>query len=602
MSPWFNGSVANNTDTLIPVTFNNIVLTILNPTTASFTFNMSQTNLSTISSALESLFQPDAFYYRPRCVYPFSGQYGLLSRLLFYVLLVFSLVFRRRLWLSTAALGTAMTYGSVAAVHGCLLIARYRYNRRYTDSHLTSDLINEGDPDLIPIIAILTAGLYMLIPILSFSKTVRQNDARSVIFCWGALLLAALIVAGLQILKNRGIPIGWGDTQLATCQLNISTGCTDEGVYEVQPNGIKNARSYDFYHKCNCTDTCGALTPVIPFRRDTGMQVWLIKNRTAKLHTAVPRRLALTLIGVAVIVVCVRGVIWLLEYRWTLQELRAAIYRRVANVNRHAAVGYRGLFSRGRAQVARIIAAAFYLFTLTSAVLSFAIFIVWVMTIETILDAYPVSEGTDAIGQWGPWVGAGLVAAATLIQRYHNAWIRSVKAAFNNMARFMQWAHWRSSSGEQGPRNRNISGTLMSFLVKSIGPFKRMWRSLVETWEKIKFELTDFRAWWRAPNSHVTQDWNSRQRLNQSLNGGILGVEASNRLPDAPSDHAQSSFELNVIQDNGEGHSRRDQPEESAQSGIPFSSTIFSRIQTHQPDHPNWVSKSSSRPSRSHTM
>ena len=45
-----------------------------------------------------------------------SGQYGFLNRLLFYFLLCFSIMVRKTLWLSGAALGVAMTYSSCAAV------------------------------------------------------------------------------------------------------------------------------------------------------------------------------------------------------------------------------------------------------------------------------------------------------------------------------------------------------------------------------------------------------------------------------------------------------------------------------------------------------
>ena len=41
-----------------------------------------------------------------RCfVYPLSGSHDVLSRVLFYLLLIVSLDFRRHVWLSTAALG-----------------------------------------------------------------------------------------------------------------------------------------------------------------------------------------------------------------------------------------------------------------------------------------------------------------------------------------------------------------------------------------------------------------------------------------------------------------------------------------------------------------
>lgn len=74
-------------------------------------------------ASLDSNFRPDIFSYLGACTYPISGQYGFLNRLLFYLLMIFALVARRRTWLAAAALGTAMTYAASAAVHAFALLA-----------------------------------------------------------------------------------------------------------------------------------------------------------------------------------------------------------------------------------------------------------------------------------------------------------------------------------------------------------------------------------------------------------------------------------------------------------------------------------------------
>jgi len=55
--------------------------------------------------------------------YQLSGQYGLLNRLLYYSLLIFSIAGQRRLWLITSALTSATTYSSTAAIHALILAA-----------------------------------------------------------------------------------------------------------------------------------------------------------------------------------------------------------------------------------------------------------------------------------------------------------------------------------------------------------------------------------------------------------------------------------------------------------------------------------------------
>lgn len=75
------------------------------------------------SNALDYLFRPDVFSYSGLCTYPISGQYGFMNRPLFYLLMIFALVARKRVWLAAAALGTAMTYAASAAVHAFALMA-----------------------------------------------------------------------------------------------------------------------------------------------------------------------------------------------------------------------------------------------------------------------------------------------------------------------------------------------------------------------------------------------------------------------------------------------------------------------------------------------
>ena len=57
------------------------------------------------------------------CVYPVSGQYGAISRWVYYALLLFGIIAQRETWLIAGALATAMSYSATAAVHAILLAA-----------------------------------------------------------------------------------------------------------------------------------------------------------------------------------------------------------------------------------------------------------------------------------------------------------------------------------------------------------------------------------------------------------------------------------------------------------------------------------------------
>jgi len=98
------------------------------PTSSNYTYlryngEKSQLFSTEAKASLDSNFRPDIFSYAGSCTYPISGQYGFLNRLLFYLLMIFALVARRRTWLAAAALGTAMTYAASAAVHAFALLA-----------------------------------------------------------------------------------------------------------------------------------------------------------------------------------------------------------------------------------------------------------------------------------------------------------------------------------------------------------------------------------------------------------------------------------------------------------------------------------------------
>lgn len=55
------------------------------------------------------------------CIYPISGQYGNAPRALYYFLLLFVVLFRRKDWLTAGAAGFCLTSGGSAAIHAILL-------------------------------------------------------------------------------------------------------------------------------------------------------------------------------------------------------------------------------------------------------------------------------------------------------------------------------------------------------------------------------------------------------------------------------------------------------------------------------------------------
>ena len=216
------------------------------------TYDPSKTNMWAIGKTVDQLFQPSVFSYEQECAYPISGQYGFLPRLLYYLLLIFCLILRRNKWLSTAALGAAMTYAATASVHAFALLLRYRYESPSLTNldwiYLPPDKL--GDLDLQAIFPILVAGSIMLTPILSFSTTVRKHEAHSVVIFWGILIFCAMVPTFIIVIK--GVTPSVALSQVSTCTLDPAKGCTYENFV------INNiGSSLNLYNKCNCSDTCG---------------------------------------------------------------------------------------------------------------------------------------------------------------------------------------------------------------------------------------------------------------------------------------------------------------------------------------------------------
>lgn len=252
--PFPNGSYPFNASFLYSFPSGNLNWTTPRPDLGILAYDPSKTNMWAIGKTVDLLFQPNVFSYEQFCVYPISGQYGFLPRLLYYVLLIFSLILREHDWLSTAALGTAMTYAATASVHALALLLRYRYRTpawgNFDWIYLRADQL--GDIDLQAIFPILVAGSIMLTPILNFSTTVRHHEAHSVLVFWGILLFCAMVPTFVIVVK--GFVPYMVLSQMSTCTLDIAKNCTFENLFNSHHGWSKN-----LYQTCNCSDTCGGI-------------------------------------------------------------------------------------------------------------------------------------------------------------------------------------------------------------------------------------------------------------------------------------------------------------------------------------------------------
>ncbi|KAK2815389.1 hypothetical protein FQN49_008072, partial [Arthroderma sp. PD_2] len=153
------------------------------PTPASAPTSTSMDNNS-ITGGIPSPSEAIAIKDSVTCVYPISGQYGFLPRLLYYCSLIFALIGRSHTWLVLGALTSAMSFAGSTAIH------------LFTLSKSKSPVY---DLDILVAWAILTsAGLIFIVQAhwsSSLRKSSRESGSRYVLLLWGMLLAIACMVA-----------------------------------------------------------------------------------------------------------------------------------------------------------------------------------------------------------------------------------------------------------------------------------------------------------------------------------------------------------------------------------------------------------------------
>jgi hypothetical protein len=181
------------------------------------------------------------------CIYPLSGSYGFLARLLYYISLLV-VIFSHRVWywLVAGAGASAMTYSGTAAVHAFTLVALPRTG--------TFDL------DSIGAYVITSTALILIVPIMSFSETMRRHSVRHILRVWAVLMAAGTACATAALLRSW--PVEEPCTSKATgglltspSQLSVATfNCT----YSCFPNSHNSTESSrttftDFLRSANDT-------------------------------------------------------------------------------------------------------------------------------------------------------------------------------------------------------------------------------------------------------------------------------------------------------------------------------------------------------------
>ncbi|KAL8826269.1 MAG: hypothetical protein Q9191_003908 [Dirinaria sp. TL-2023a] len=392
-----------------------------------------------------------------------------------------------------------MTYAASAAVHAFALLVRYNYSiHEFDPTKRAYEPDAYGDLDLQGLFPILVASCIMLTPILNWSIEIREH-ARAVAVYWGLLMFAALVPTLYKVF--RGIVPFLDYDQMVTCAVNASAGCTFDAV--IAGDG-QNLVSSNFYSKCNCNDTCGAASPRAAFRKDQGLQAFLVSDSTFRLNMKDSVSVVYILNLAFLCFIIVHGVLGILEVQYTQAELRNRMFVWLAG---KAPYGDRiGLAARVRYRFAKFMASSFFIGAIVAAVICPAIFVSSVIINEIVTWGYPVGERADGVGQWSTYVGAAFVLIGAIIQRYHLAWRHALILSLSKAQDLIQWTFTGGKTkfplgGSKNERTKenSILQNIGDFLKQCARPFTHAIGSMSRSWRRVREEWTDFILWWRDP-------------------------------------------------------------------------------------------------------
>jgi hypothetical protein len=377
---------------------------------------------------LSMLLNPNAIRNIIDCSYPLSGQYDHLPRILFYVSLVVSVLFRRFPVIATAALGSVMTYSTVAAIHLFVLLGLYKFGQPDENtSQLAHGLsawdsntaVTGGDIDVWGIMPVISASAVMLTPIMAFSNTFRSHRARALVIYWAIIIFVAMALLYAKVLYNG---TDWNIDiipSFAFCS-NTSKYCQDLG----KQFGIKFIEDYN---ECNCVDFCALYSPKAPMRRDANMGALLHHRAVSKFvcsddscqNHKIRKSVTglLTLVTVMWAIVILQGVATLLHSQTKLSTARNFIFRMLYNPiltpvalifrnNRRRRIisrlrldhsGSNSWTRRIRRFLAKSIAATYYLLTVLGMFAYPVLFILTIFACELIVGTWATSEHSDSV-------------------------------------------------------------------------------------------------------------------------------------------------------------------------------------------------------------
>ncbi|KAL3461201.1 hypothetical protein BJX64DRAFT_289577 [Aspergillus heterothallicus] len=365
---------------------------------------------------LVTIFLVPALAHDPEvlCVYPLSGVYAPLQRILFYLLLSFGVIGRRQRWLVAGALASAMTYCGAAAIQSFFLLAKAR-----------SPVV---DLDIYGVFAVTSTGFMLTAPLLAWSTTLQtaEREIRMIISLWSTLIAIGAIMAttGIYLRAQGEGPTCLDSTADRSSAVSTLYNATGDCTYACFPEERALFRSANdtvaWKNQLDAPrDITAVFLPTIAASIPSATIVWLWVIRKGNSYLLQPppvfSRFELGWVGARL---------------FGTQRHKAEVVARVKRNTQQLPYRY-----------AKFIRAYQYYFILGST----GAFVVNLVLNEVRLRSLPTNEMPFEVGQWGPWVGVGLILLAELLNRLvKRMWLENVHNVDEE-----ELPIWRGKAGER---------------------------------------------------------------------------------------------------------------------------------------------------------
>ncbi|KAL2848198.1 hypothetical protein BJX68DRAFT_267645 [Aspergillus pseudodeflectus] len=383
------------------------------------------------------------------CIYPISGQYALLQRILYYALLAFSVVSQGSPWLVAGALGTAMTFAASAALHATILAGT-------SDNSLL-------DLDCLGTFALVSVGSLAATVFFDYSTLLRESPARPVFRYWAVIMIVGTICSVITLWREY--------PSEEPCYSDQTLNGT-----EIDPVLLTSPAQLGLV-PFNCTYACFDKRQA--FRAPSDILVV-----PAGTVSQARSRLLLTSTFVALFfgtLVSAYRLINLHRY-YTGFELNSAVQ---SSRGRQGDGFAFGKYGRAQQHTETILRQALHTgqkryragwVTHLLAVLSVVVLILNEVFINAGTDI-PSAEESYAVGQWGPWVAVIMALAGSAIVEYHRPRCEERQAVLlQDVGVFREGRRGLAESRSPSPRPAAWSGA------EGVEVPKATWRGVWRSW------------------------------------------------------------------------------------------------------------------------